>query len=120
MDKRFVKPIIVPEQQSPTTNAVGASGPRTSITRKDVVRKWSVRKVRKRPLKSKHTAKSNDIPEEKTTEADEKSVIVFGDTENTEALDTPLFVSSDEDSATSEDGKSTECHDDEILTRRIL
>mgnify|MGYP000901976138 CR=1 FL=1 len=108
VDKRFVKPIIVNDQQPVTPTPTASSEPR-SINRRDVVRKWSVRKVRKRPQKNKHSAKlATDIPEEKAPETDEKSVIVFGDTENNEALDTPLFVSSDEDSATSEDSKLLE------------
>jgi hypothetical protein len=109
VDKRFVKPIIVNDSQSPPPpdTLTVTTNDKRSFSRKDVVRKWSVRKIRKRPQKSKHSAtSSNDIPEEKAPDdANEKSVIVFGDTDNDEALDTTLFVSSDEDSATSEDSK---------------
>lgn len=99
MDKLFVKDIDV-NQISPPQNE------ETRISRKDVVRKWSVRKVRRRPQnKDRHSLKSIDSVEEEVSDKGEKSVLVFGDDLHKQALESPLFVSSDEDSATSEDGK---------------
>lgn len=75
-------------------------------SRKEVVRKWSVRKVRRRPQnKEKQTLKTIEAEDETRSSGSEKSIIFFGESVNGLLPDAPIFISSDEDSATSEDGK---------------
>lgn len=90
IDKSFVKDINVHQILSPP-NAGG--------------RTWSVRKVRRRTQKERHLMKSTKALDEDDSDKSEKSVVVFGDDIPEPILEGPLFVSSDEDSATSEDGK---------------
>lgn len=73
------------------------------VNRKVVIRRWSVRKVRRRPQnKDKQSLKIDKISTESNTVED--SVLFFGENIQNQELDSSLFVSSDEDSATSEDG----------------
>lgn len=73
------------------------------ISRKDVARKWSVRKVRRRPHNKERSLKSEPIIEEDSPNTSKESVLLFGENTQHQPLDDTFFVSSDEDSATSED-----------------
>lgn len=75
------------------------------VSRRDVVRKWSVRKVRRRPHNKEKIPKSETIIEQDSPNTSRESVIFFGENTHYQLLNDSFFVSSDEDSATSEDSK---------------
>ena len=67
-----------------------------------------MRKLRRRPQnREKQSSKVNEVKEEKQSSSCEKSILVFGENINEHLPETPLFVSSDDDSVTSEDGKAS-------------
>ncbi len=93
VDKSFVKQINV--ELSYSNDNVN--------NRNKTSRKWSVRKVRRRPPKDKQPSGSMLINEESSNTL-RQDVIMFGENISNRHLNTSLFDSSDEDSATSEEG----------------
>ncbi|XP_065200219.1 arf-GAP with coiled-coil, ANK repeat and PH domain-containing protein 2 [Planococcus citri] len=93
IQKSFVKSI----NGSPAVQNHNNNNP----ARKEVARKWSVRKLRRRP--QKQSSKSNDTKEDRQSSGSEKSILVFGANINEHLPEAPIFVSSDDDSVTSED-----------------
>lgn len=94
MQKLFVKDINVIQNEE------------NKPSRKEVERKWSVRKVRRRPLSKEKSLGKSSAEHNNGSKHLNAEVLFIGENISDQLPDTPLFLSSDEDSATSEDGKN--------------